>query len=292
MINVNIRHHIFPPLFILPLSAQNIQMQFLISPRNCHLQIEPTFKMKKIKILIVEDEPLFATEMEMLVHGLGYQVVHVTDNSNEALYMANMMEPDLIIMDINIEGKYNGIEVAEKLKEKQIPILFVTSLKDEALYERAKKTSYVGYLIKPFDKLTLQSNIEFVLQKLLRNDMNQDNYEGWKEDLMVKNCLLIKTQTNLQKVPVEDIVYVQSHGNHCMIHTVENEKHLVNISLVRILKKLPEKAFIRIHKQYIIQLNMIENLSIGGNEVRLKNLSLPVGRTFKDRLISRFQVLG
>lgn len=248
--------------------------------------------MDKVKILIVEDEPLFATEIEMLVHRLGYQVAHSTNNAKDAIYMAKVMEPDLIIMDINIEGDLSGVDVAEKIRDLEIPILFVTSMQDPDLYERAKKTTYVGYLVKPFDLLTLQSSIEFTMQTLARKYANQERYSGWREDMLVKDSLLIKKDTSLIKLPISDIQYIQSYGNHCMLHTLDQAKHMVNISLTKVMDKLPDKSFLRIHKQFIIQLDCIENITLGGSEVVMGELRLPVGRTFKSKLLARFETLG
>jgi DNA-binding LytR/AlgR family response regulator len=248
--------------------------------------------MKKVKILIVEDDTLYATEVEMLVNRLGYDVVHVTDNSEDGLYMINVMEPDLVIMDINIEGKLNGIEVAELVSEKEIPVLFITSLTSQDLYERAKETSYVGYLIKPFDNLTLQSAIEFALQKLLQKDLNQSEFKGWKKDLVVKDCLLIKQPTALVKLPIAEITYVHSEGNYCHIYDCNGSRYLVNLSMVKLLEKLSSKKFLRIHKSYIVHLDYVSGIALGIGELTVASATLPVGRTFKDKLLSRFDVLG
>jgi len=126
-----------------------------------------------IKVLIVEDNALFALEMEMLIFNLGYEVLKVVNNSEDALATIAFTPPDLIIMDIDIEGNLNGIEVAEKISHRKIPVLFVTSMRDKSLYEKAKKTSLVGYLIKPFDEISLQSAVEFGLSSLYKKDIVQ-----------------------------------------------------------------------------------------------------------------------
>lgn len=248
--------------------------------------------MSTIKILIVEDEELYATEVEMLVYRLGYETVHATANSEDALHMVDVMDPDLIIMDINIEGELNGVEVAERIKDREIPILFITSLKDKDLYERAMKTSYVGYLIKPFDELTLQSAIEFAIHSLAEKEVEQAAFKGWKDDLVVKNCFLIKKQTSLLKLLVKDIVYIESHGNYCMIYTNRQEKHFINLSLIKIHKKLLPNQFIRIHKRYLLQFDLIEQITLGGNEITAAGgTKLPVGRTYRGELLKQFNIL-
>lgn len=248
--------------------------------------------MSNIKVLIVEDEELYSAEVEMLVYRLGFTKIHVTSNSEEALHMVNIMEPDLIIMDINIEGNLTGIEVAEKIRDKEIPILFMTSMKDSGLYERAKKTPYVGYLIKPFDQLTMQASIEFALNSLAQKNLKQEEFSGWKEDVVLKDSLLIKKSTSFLKLPIKDISYLQSQGNYCMIYTYENAKHLINLSLVKIAKKLPPKSFMRIHKQYIVNLNYVKDITLGVNQINVLNAEIPVGRSYKSDLMARFDVLS
>lgn len=248
--------------------------------------------MSNIKILIVEDEELYSTEVEMIVYRLGFEKIHVTTNSEEALHMVKIMEPDLIIMDINIDGELNGVEVAERIKDKEIPILFMTSMTDKDLYERAKKTPYVGYLIKPFDQLTMQAAIEFALNSLAQKNLKQEEYQGWNEDVVLKDSLLIKKSTSFLKLPVKDITYLQSQGNYCMIHTYDEAKHLINLSLVKIVQKLPSKSFMRVHKQYIVNLNFVKDITLGVSQINVMDTEIPVGRSYKSDLMARFDVLS
>ena len=107
--------------------------------------VKPTKSTDTIKVLIVEDNALFALEVEMLIFNLGYEVLKVVNNSEDALATIAFNPPDLIIMDVDIEGNLNGIEVAEKISHRQIPVLFVTSMRDKNLYEKAKETSLCAH---------------------------------------------------------------------------------------------------------------------------------------------------
>lgn len=243
-----------------------------------------------IKCLIVEDNALFALEVEMLIHNLGYEILKVVNNSEEALSTIAFTPPDLILMDIDIEGDLNGIEVAEKIKHRNIPILFMTSMKDKSLYEQAKKTSLVGYLIKPFDEISLQSAIEFAISTLHKNDLKQSAFKGWEEDFIHHETLLIKQNHQLRKLDIHDILYVTSEGNYCEIQTAL-EKHVVNLSLTRFLQMLPANKFIRIHKRHIVQLKHIRNIVLNDNLVEMSGQQLPVGRTYKAELLKQFKIL-
>ncbi len=243
-----------------------------------------------IKILIVEDNALFALEVEMLIFNLGYEVLKVVNNSEDALATIAFTPPDLIIMDVDIEGNLNGIEVAEKIKHRQIPVLFITSMTDKNLYEKAKKTSLVGYLIKPFDELSLQSAIEFGLSSLHQKDIVQQQFKGWEGDFVHNEKLLVKQGHQLRKLNIHDILVATSAGNYCEIQTT-TEKHVINLSLTKFLKMLPKGEFIRIHKKHIVQLKQIQNIILSDNMLEINREEYPIGRAFKEALLKQFKIL-
>lgn len=252
--------------------------------------VKPTKSTDTIKVLIVEDNALFALEVEMLIFNLGYEVLKVVNNSEDALATIAFNPPDLIIMDVDIEGNLNGIEVAEKISHRQIPVLFVTSMRDKNLYEKAKKTSLVGYLIKPFDEISLQSAIEFGLSSLHQKNIGQQQFKGWKEDFIYKEKLLIKQGSQLRKLNIRDILVGTAKGNYCDIQTL-TEKHVINLSLTKFLQMLPEGEFIRIHKKHIVQVKHISNIILSDSMVEINGKQFPIGRAFKDALLKQFKIL-
>ena len=102
-----------------------------------------------LEVLIVEDDFSFSLDLRMLVERLGYKCAGTVDNAEHALEIINRKTPGAILMDIDLKGQMSGIELAEKIKKKNIPVLFITSYQDEATYERAKKLEMVGFLVKP-----------------------------------------------------------------------------------------------------------------------------------------------
>lgn len=119
-----------------------------------------------IKILIVEDESIVALALQEMVEQLGYQVVGNVLTGEEAVTKAIDLKPDLILMDIRLKGMIDGIEAAQKIRSKtDIPIIYLTAYGDEETVHRAKKTEPSAYIIKPFNELSLRSNIEIVLHQ-------------------------------------------------------------------------------------------------------------------------------
>ncbi|MBN1501209.1 MAG: PAS domain S-box protein [Spirochaetes bacterium] len=118
------------------------------------------------KILIVEDDPASGFYLKTELESLGYNVTATVSSGLEAISSISTDIPDIILMDIIIEGKYDGIETAEKInKLYSIPIIYMSSNTDKKNIERAKKTAPSGFLIKPVKKYELYSNIESAIFK-------------------------------------------------------------------------------------------------------------------------------
>jgi len=120
--------------------------------------------MNKIKILIVENEPLIALDVKMSLEKLGYDVIASVASYQDALAKAYELKPDLALMDINLDGNKDGIEAAKALKAHyNIPVVFLTSLREFETIHRAKESDPFGYIIKPFKTDDLHSSIEIAL---------------------------------------------------------------------------------------------------------------------------------
>ena len=117
-----------------------------------------------IKILAVEDDPIYAESLSLVVKELGYEFVGVVDNAVAALQLLDETVPDLILMDIEINDKISGIELAARITSShRIPIIFVTAFKDKEVFNQAKLTSPKAYIVKPYDPASLQSAIELAI---------------------------------------------------------------------------------------------------------------------------------
>jgi DNA-binding NarL/FixJ family response regulator len=120
--------------------------------------------MPKKNVVIVEDEALIALDLEMIMESMNFNVVGISDNGDEALDMIATRHPDLILLDINIKGQKDGIELAEIIRTKtKKPFVFITSYADKDTLERAKHTLPYGYILKPFSDAELKATIEIAL---------------------------------------------------------------------------------------------------------------------------------
>jgi len=141
------------------------------------------------KIMVVDDEAYISTQLEERLTSMDYEVVGTASSGEGAISMAKSLSPDLVLMDIVMPGKLDGIEASEIItKELDIPVIFLTAYADDKFLERAKKVQSFGYILKPFQEKEIKANIELAL------------YRKDKERLLLFEELVQKRTANLNKI--------------------------------------------------------------------------------------------
>ena len=117
-------------------------------------------------ILIVEDESIIAANLASQLSGIGYSIAGVTDNGEDAIEKTRHLQPDLVVMDIQLAGQLDGIQAARAIKaEMDIPLVYLTAHSDSATLARVKASDVDGYILKPFEARELTTQIELALYK-------------------------------------------------------------------------------------------------------------------------------
>lgn len=226
-----------------------------------------------------------ALNIEELVDSLGYDEVKIVDNSEDALKVFKSFGPDLIIMDINIKGKLNGIQLADKIGSSKIPIIFTTSHKEKEIFEQAKKTKPIAYLVKPLNDFTLQHTIETAVRSLLAE---KENEKGWTEDIVLSDSLFTKTGNVLNRIKINEILWIHSDGNYCNIVT-SNKKYAAKLSLNKLVILLGKFNFVRVHQRTMIPLDRISNIDLNANIVYVEKEAIAIGPTYRNDLLNRLR---
>lgn len=118
------------------------------------------------QIMIVEDEGIIASHLQMCLEDFGYTVPCVVASGKDAIQNAEKYRPDLVLMDIRLKGEMDGIEAAYQIYSHfDIPVIYLTAYGDASMVQRAKLTAPFGYIIKPFEDKELRCSIETVLFK-------------------------------------------------------------------------------------------------------------------------------
>jgi len=128
----------------------------------------------KGKVLIVEDEPIVALDLQQELEQLGCEVVGLAESADEALVAAELCRPDLALMDIRIVGSMDGIQTARLLRSAyHVPVVFLTSYSDETTVGRAARAMPYGYLTKPFQSRELKATIRVALHKAKMDELER-----------------------------------------------------------------------------------------------------------------------
>ncbi len=121
---------------------------------------------KNTKVLIVEDESIVAYNLEAILESFGYTISGVVASGSEVMGFVKESRPDVVLMDIVLEGEMDGIEVARRMQTVfDIPVVYMTGYADEETLERAKKTEPFGYVVKPFGEREIHAAIQMALYR-------------------------------------------------------------------------------------------------------------------------------
>lgn len=242
-----------------------------------------------MRIIVVEDEPLYASRIEFLIEKMGYELVGMTDNAEEMMQFFMTKKADLALIDININGSMNGIELAKKIwhSKYEIPIIFITSFDDKETFSKAKLANPFAYIIKPIDEATLQRSVELALMRYVNND-TQDG-QVWKDDILLRDHIFIKEEGKLKKILLKDIVVIEADNKYVDIFT-STTKYVVRMPLKEIERKLPPSEFVQIHRGIIINAHFIEDIDTKENTIYLLNRTFDIGRSYRENLFQRLNI--
>jgi DNA-binding LytR/AlgR family response regulator len=232
----------------------------------------------KPKILIVEDEPIISSDIEMTLEGIGYEVVGIKEDAESALKSIKTHTPDLILLDINLEGDIDGIMLAEDINTQfGIPFVFLTSNTDNLTINRVKRTKPAGFIVKPFSEKDLKSSIEIALFQ------KNDKAELKKET----KYFFVKDYHEYVKISIENLMFIKAEDNYSRLYTID-KNFILSSTLKKVEEKLTSKKFVRIHRSYIININYVDKYK--ENAIYIQRHKLPIGRSYQEgffRLINK-----
>ncbi|HEY8240165.1 MAG TPA: response regulator, partial [Kiritimatiellia bacterium] len=138
-------------------------------------------------ILIVEDEGIVAADISQSLASLGYSVSGVSSTGEDALVKAAESHPDLVLMDIILDGEMDGVQAAQAIRDRhRIPVVYLTAHADEGTIQRAKAAEAFGYVLKPFNVAELRSAVEIALAK---HEAEERLYEARQWLMTTLNCV-------------------------------------------------------------------------------------------------------
>lgn len=210
--------------------------------------------MRNVKILIVEDEIIIAEYIKELLEEESFNNISIANDKDEAINLINHFLPDIILMDINLNGINSGIELAKKAKAK---VIYLTGQYDYELMNQALETNPESYLTKPIKKNDLIAAIQLCIHHLK------------------SNTITLKVGIESVKLNLNEILFVKSDDAYIDIQTT-TKKHTIRKSLNAFLKELNNSNFVKIHRSYII--NKTKITSKKATSIFIDNYEIPISR--------------
>lgn len=247
---------------------------------------------QQFKILIVEDERLVARDISERLKQKGYHITGIADNYKVAIELFNEHLPDLVLLDINIKGDKNGIDIAMQINQtKPTPFIFITAQTDAETLQKAKDTFPSAYLVKPFTTTHLAVSIDLALHNFSyqKKTAFATDLESQKDgNLYTKqDFVFVKDSNCYVKINQNDVYMIESEGNYVKIHTLE-KRYLIRCTLSKAIEKMNQPYFMRVHRSYCVNINKITKFN--EQEITLEHQKVPVGRNYKEDFIKNFDL--
>ncbi len=219
--------------------------------------------MNTLKILIVEDEVLIADYIASILIAQEYTNVKTANTIAQAQTLFKSFLPDVILLDINVNGSNTGIDLA-KQKNSEAKIIYITAQNDLETIQKAIATQPETYLTKPVKKADLLAALALL------------NFKTKSQ------ALVIKMGYTEFVINTDEILYIKSAGNYIDIVT-QNKTYTSRQSLDNILQQLSQELFCKIHRSYVVNKTKITKKHT--NTVFIDNMELPVSRLAQEQFL-------
>ncbi|RRA98776.1 LytR/AlgR family response regulator transcription factor [Larkinella rosea] len=240
--------------------------------------------MSVLRIGVVEDELVIARTILNTLEELGYSSCGPAINYTEALELIEHDKPDLLLLDIQLAGRKDGIDVAHRLNEiHPIPFIFLTANSDAETIDRAKTVKPHAYIVKPFTKEELFAAIEIAFS----------NFTGNQSEVKpavanpARNFVFVKEGYVFRKVFFNELLFLESDANYVTLNLKSHRKIMVRSTIQDFVEQLDPAQFIRIHRSYSVNLSLIEE--VFPTEIVVQGVKIPIGKSYREDL---FKALG
>jgi two-component system response regulator LytT len=261
----------------------SIKLFGLFELKYVHLSVE----IVQLKILIVEDDLIISKNLKGILGNLNHQVIGIVDNAEDAIEICNKIIPDLALLDIEINGDIDGVALAEILRDQfDIPFIFSTTYADNETILRANEKGPFGYLVKPYGIKEVNAAIQIAKASFDRLKAAEKAANNLSK--IVNNSIFLKVDSQLIKVKIEDLLYIEARGDYALFKTI-NKGYIVQTTIKRVEERLAEYNFQKVHRSFIVNISNIENIE--ESNLMIEDQVIPISRTLKEALLKRLNLL-
>ena len=246
--------------------------------------------MKPLKVVIIDDETdaVSLLQMQLSKHCPQIDSVSTYTNPLTALEDIKILKPDLVFLDIEMP-LMNGFEVLQKLIPFNFAVIFITAYNSYAI--KAFKFNALDYLVKPIDTNDLVDAVARVQknQSITNSQLNVLQRQLQGEPI---SKIAISSHQGVSFIDLNEIIYAEADSNYCTLVLINGRRFVISKTLKDLQELLEESHFLRIHRQYIINLNHVQHLDRTKSILTMINKAeLPLARNQKDKLVEMYKWL-
>ena len=246
-----------------------------------------------VRVLLVEDEALYAEQVESLLLGMGYETVGPAPGAQIALALYRTEPIDLVLLDIGLRGPVNGLQLAESILAHQaVPLIFLTSFTDEQTFQQAQEVRPAAFLTKPLNDESLRRAITLAIRNFSAHTWPpQPELPPAAPALISPEAVFVKVNGMLERIRLNDIYSVEADNKTCSIHLADRSVQ-VRMPLRELAGLLPADRFIQIQRSYFVNVEHIERLDPTRQLIQVGKQVLPVGRLYLLELITHLRTIS
>jgi two-component system LytT family response regulator len=241
-----------------------------------------------IKTILLDDEPdaVKLLQLQINKHCPELEIMTTFTNPELAVQSIKTSPPDLLLIDVEMP-KLNGFDVLEKISPIDFNVIFVTAYDQYAI--RAFKYNAIDYLLKPIDTTELKNAIDRAKQRAHISAIEIGLIKQLRLEKTIDK-IAVSTQNGISFIDLKDIIFAESKNNYSVLTLSNKSTFTISKTLKDLQELLEESHFLRIHRQYIINLNEVFHFNKTDCILTLKNnQKIPVARNKKDALVEMYK---
>ncbi len=238
------------------------------------------------RILLIEDEILISSGIRRLLAQYGYDCV-VVDSGEAAIEQLPDFPPDLVLMDIGLKGKLDGLSTAAIIRQQsKVPIIYISDQSSWNIFQLAKQTGAANYLTKPFSDGELCNAVELALSQapqLVTLDA------GPPPGDRVSDGFFIFAEGAHKKVLFADILFIQADGMYTLLYCTEDRTYRVALSSNNVMLQVNWPGFVKTSKSNYVNIHKVDGIK--SDELEVGPYSVTLSKTYKEDFLTRIQKL-
>lgn len=236
--------------------------------------------MTGLRILLVEDNKIIGQNIKKILEFVGYDVIGPIRSGEEALKTVEQEHYDLAVLDIELEGRLSGLEVAENLAIKSnAPIIFITGILDQSVREKAVAIGARFFINKPFNERNLVNAIDMTLDAAS---------ESSKAKPVETEHVFVKVNKRYIKVAINEIDFLESSGHYTIIYKGK-EQISSSHSISDFLSKYHLPSFIKVHRSFAVNIHRVTDFD--DTHIYFSQKMVPISQSLRKDFRERIAIL-